>query len=178
MLSARPRREEGFTLLELLVVLVILAIVAASAILSVGTLGRDDRLQEETLRLATLLRLASEEALLSGRDIGLYLEEDNYRFLLYSRDTFQWLSLDGDETFRPRKLPEEVYFSVVVEDREIVLEPADDLETIEPQLALYSSGDITPFEIYLNRQLSDQQYLLEGLPNGTIEFQELDPDAP
>ena len=177
-MSACQRREKGFTLLELLVVLVILAIVAATAILSVGTLGRDDRLQKESLRLATLLRLAGEEALLGGRDIGLYLEDDSYRFLLYSRDTFQWLTLDGDDTFRPWTLPEEVYFSVVVEDREIVLEPAEDLEAIEPQVALYSSGDITPFEIYLSRELSDQQFLVEGLPNGTIEFQELDPDAP
>ena len=67
---------------------------------------------------------------------------------------------------------------MVVEDREIVLEPAVDLEAIKPQVALYSSGDITPFEIYLSRELSDQQFLVKGLPNGTIEFQELDPDAP
>jgi general secretion pathway protein H len=161
----------------LLVVIVILGIVAATAVFSIGTLGRDDRLQEEALRLTTLLRLASEEALLSGRDIGLYLEEDNYRFLLYSRETFQWLLLEGDDIFRPWNLPEEVYFSVAVEDREIVLEPLDDIEAIEPQVAVFSSGDITPFEIYLNRELSDQQYLVEGLPNGDIELQELDPDA-
>lgn len=171
------RRQTGFTLLELLVVIVILGIVAATAVFSIGTLGRDDRLQEEALRLTTLLRLASEEALLSGRDIGLYLEEDNYRFLLYSRETFQWLLLEGDDIFRPWNLPDEVYFSVAVEDREIVLEPLDDIETIEPQVAVFSSGDITPFEIYLNRELSDQQYLVEGLPNGDIELQELDPDA-
>jgi len=161
----------------LLVVIVILGVVAATAVFSIGTLGRDDRLQEEALRLTTLLRLASEEALLTGRDIGLYLEEDNYRFLLYSRETVQWLVLEGDDIFRPWKLPEEVYFSVAVEDREIVLEPLDDIEAIEPQVAVYSSGDITPFEIYLNRELSDQQYLVEGLPNGDIELQELDPDA-
>jgi general secretion pathway protein H len=161
----------------LLVVIVILGIVAATAVFSIGTLGRDDRLQEEALRLTTLLRLASEEALLSGRDIGLYLEEDNYRFLLYSRETFQWLLLEGDDIFRPWNLPEEVYFSVAVEDREIVLEPLDDIEAIEPQVAVFSSGDITPFEIYLNRELSDQQYLVEGLPNGDIALQELDPDA-
>ncbi|MGI9264641.1 MAG: type II secretion system minor pseudopilin GspH [Gammaproteobacteria bacterium] len=176
-MRSRPRRERGFTLLELLVVLVILAVVAATAVFSIGTLGRDDRLQEEALRLTSLLRLAAEEALLSGRDIGLYMEEDKYRFLLYSRETVQWLILEGDDTFRPWNLPEEVYFSVAVEDREIVLEPAEDLETIEPQIAVYSSGDITPFEIYLNRELSDQKFLIEGLPNGNIEFQELDPDA-
>jgi hypothetical protein len=97
--------------------------------------------------------------------------------LLYSRETFQWLLLEGDDIFRPWNLPEEVYFSVAVEDREIVLEPLDDIEAIEPQVAVFSSGDITPFEIYLNRELSDQQYLVEGLPNGDIELQELDPDA-
>jgi general secretion pathway protein H len=170
-------RAAGFTLLELLVVLVILAVVAATAVLSLGTLGRDDRLQEEALRLTTLLRLAGEEALLTGRDIGIYLEQDNYRFMLFSRERRDWFVLDYDDTFRSRKLDEELYFSVVVEDREVILETAEDLEEIEPQIGLYSSGDVTPFEIYLSREFSDQRFLLRGLANGEIEFEEIDPDA-
>lgn len=170
-------RNRGFTLLELLVVLVILAVVAATAVLSVGTLGRDETLQDESLRLVTLLRLASEEAVLNGRDLGLHLEEDNYRFLVYSRDELRWLPVDDDRVFRARPLPDGLFFTLAVEDREVILEPVEDEATIEPQIAILSSGDLTAFELFLAREFTDRRFRLAGNPAGVIEIEEIDPDA-
>jgi general secretion pathway protein H len=170
-------RARGFSLLELLVVLVILAIMAATAMLSLGDFGGDDQMEREAQRLIALLQLASEEALLQGRDFGLYVEEDRYLFLGYGRDSLSWLPLDSDPSFRERLLPEGVYFALTVEDQEVVLEPFEDETELEPQVAILSSGELTEFELYMVREFSDEQIIIGGLPDGTLELQSIDPDA-
>ena len=168
--------QRGFSLLELLVVLVILAIMAATAMISVGTLGGDDELQRESLRLEALMRLAGEEALMQGRDLGLYIEEDRYRFMLYSRDEQRWLPMDADRSFRERELPEGLFFSLSVEDQEVVLEAAGNDAEIEPQVAILSSGELTPFLLYLGREFGDTQFELAGQLDGRLQIREFGPD--
>lgn len=171
-------RGRGFSLLELLVVLVILSIMAATAVLSLGDFGGDDRVDQEARRLLALMQLSSDEALLQGRDVGVYLEEDRYRFMLYSRDSLTWVPLDTDQTFRERILPEGLFFALVVEDQEVVLEPTDDDdEALEPQIAIFSSGESTVFELYLGREFSDEQIIIEGVGDGTLELIRDDSDV-
>ncbi len=174
--ASREFRQRGFSLLELLVVLVILSIMAATAMISVGTLGTDDELQRESLRLEALMRLAGEEALMQGRDLGLYVEEDRYRFMLYSRDTESWLPMDADRSFRERQLPEGLFFSLTVEDQEVVLEPAGNPDEIKPQVAILSSGELTPFLLFLGREFGDTQFEVAGQMDGRLEVRELGPD--
>jgi general secretion pathway protein H len=173
----RGVHARGFSLLELLVVLVILAIMAATAMLSLGDFGGDDQVDREARRLLALLQLAGEETLLQGRDFGIYVEEDRYRFLVYDRDTLNWRPLDTDPNFRERILPESVFFSLVVEDQEVVLEPFDDETELEPQVAILSSGELTEFELYLGREFSDEQMIIKGLADGSLELEKVDPDA-
>jgi general secretion pathway protein H len=166
-LSRHPR---GFSLLELLVVIVILSVIAATAVLSIGTLGSDERIDREARRLAALLQLAAEEALFQGRDLGLYVEEDRYQFLAYSRDSRLWTTTTGDRSFRERAMPEGLVLSLVVEDQDIELRTIDDVEEIQPQVAIFSSGEMTPFELYIEREFSDVRYAIFGEADGTIEL--------
>ena len=170
-------RCRGFTLLELLVVLVILSVMAATAVLSFGTLGRDDELQREAARLTALLRLAGEEALLNGQDLGLYLEQDGYRFMAYSPESGQWVGV-ANATFHSRRLPEDLGFSLTIEDRpvELRLLPEEEDETRQPHIGIYSSGELTPFELGLSRQLGDEGWLIEGEIDGELSLTDLGRD--
>jgi len=170
-------RNRGFSLLELLVVLVILSIMAATAVLSIGDLGGDDQIDRESRRLLALMQLASDEALLQGRDIGVYIEEDRYRFMIYSRDSLTWLPLDNDQTYRERILPEGLFFALVIEDQEVVLEPGDVDDELEPQIAIFASGESTQFELYIGREFSDEQIIIEGVGDGSLDLITQDPDV-
>lgn len=173
----QPNRCRGFTLLELLVVLVILAVIAATAILSVGTLGSDEQIDTEARRLTALIQLAAEESLFTGRDLGLYFEEDRYRFYAYSRDSLLWQSLAADPSFRERALPEGLVLSLRVEGQDVPLTPAESENEIEPQVAIFGSGEMTPFELQIERRFSDARYLIRGQTDGTLELVDESRDA-
>lgn len=171
-----PSHLRGFTLLELLVVVVLLAVLSTAAVLSVGNLGEDRELEEESTRLFRLLQLADEEAIMDGRDYGLYFEDSRYRFLRYAPETLDWLPA-GDELFRDRQLPEGLWLSLAVEDREVELAvPNDDKEKIEPHVVILSSGELTPFVLTVEREFSERRTIIEGLPDGRLELTVFDPD--
>jgi general secretion pathway protein H len=77
--AKRARKARGFTLLELLVVIAILGI--AAGIVSLSAAPSVDRLvAEEAQRLATLFRLAQDEARTRGRPIAWEADVNGYRF--------------------------------------------------------------------------------------------------
>ncbi|GIX22736.1 MAG: hypothetical protein KatS3mg121_1519 [Gammaproteobacteria bacterium] len=143
------RAARGFTLLELLVVVVIIAVIVAAAGLSLRDGGRD-RLREEARRLAVLLELAQEEAVLQSRQLGLGVWEDGYGFYVFSGMVDEngrpiWTPLE-DPQLRRRAFPEGLRVELYLEGRPVVL---DALPVERPQIMLLSSGESTPFELEL-----------------------------
>lgn len=101
--SHRLHRARGFTLIEVLVVLVVVGIVLAMATLSISA-NTQRRLNADVERLALLMSLAREEALLRNRVLALEMNTQSYRFLV--RNQGKWVPLSVDEGFG------EVSFSV------------------------------------------------------------------
>lgn len=147
----RAPGDRGFTLIELLVVVTVIGVIAAAAVLALTAGGRDRDIEQQARRLTALLELASEEAIMQGREFGFELVADGYRFVVYEPETDEWWLLDDDMHLGPRQLPEGLRPGLAMEGRELTL-PTAFGETPRPQVMLLSSGEITPFQLTLQRQ--------------------------
>ena len=134
----------GFTLLEVLVVLVIIGVVIGLAVLAVDT--RPEELRREGSRLASLLDLAAEEAVMNGREYRVVLHRRDYAFELLQNGKWQG---SEDDMLRPRQLPDGMGLELRIEDQPQQLSEAAPPpgQTDPVALFLLSSGEITPFEL-------------------------------
>ncbi len=180
-MTARSK-SPGFTLIEILVVVIIVATISSLALLSLGLVADDRELDRERKRLATLLSVAQEEAALQGREFGVELLQDGYRFVEFDPFDERWTAVVGDELFRLRQLPEGMEFELYVDDRRVILpldavaleetddDEKDNVSDYSPHLYLSSSGTGTPFEIRVRRPAYDQELVVRGDILGNVEF--------
>jgi general secretion pathway protein H len=172
----RPAR--GFTLVEVLVVVVLIAIVATYAVLSIGTLGRDSQLETETDRLYTLLGVVKEQAEMQHRDHGMRLEEGRYAFLRFDVRSGEWREVANDKLLRARELPEGLRMRLWLDAREAVLKPLppkkEKEKPVPPQVILFANGDLTDFELRLEREDSDHSATIRGSADGKLEVRNVD----
>lgn len=91
--------QRGFTLLELLVVLVIVGITLGAVALNVNP-GQRQLLANEAQRVALLMQLARDEAIVRNQAIAFESDNSSYRFLI--RQGGEWRPLLGDELLRER----------------------------------------------------------------------------
>ena len=179
------QRQNGFTLLELLVVIVIVSILFTYTTLAIRSNSPEDLIKEEAFRLEHLIRLAMEETILRGEEYGLEVYVDGYRFLrLYDG---QWQPLSTDKILHEREFENEIELEMHIEESKIfidsVLDPLSDKEAdldeipedekkakVKPQIYLLSSGEIDPeFDIRFYMLGVETSYIVKGLFDGTLK---------
>lgn len=89
----------GFTLVELLVVMVIIGITLGLATLNAIPSPRQD-LENEAKRIALLLQLARDEAIVRNRLVAFEANGERYRFMV--RGDTGWVPVTRDDLLRER----------------------------------------------------------------------------
>jgi len=163
------RGARGFTLVELLVVLVILGSLVGLAVLSTGIAGTSRELRGEAERLAGLIGVLVEEAVLDNREYGLRLERGRYQVVSFDEATASWVAKPRSEHL----LPEWAQLSYELEGEPLRLagpggsnqvagDNQDEEEDAEkaaaarqPQLLILSSGELSPFRLRLEERRKD-----------------------
>ena len=173
-MSRLSHHTPGFTLIEIMVVIVIIGVILSFATLSIGSGGLEQKLEQEAQRLASLLQLASEEAIMQSQEMGISFESEQYEFYIFPIQKQQWQKLTARNIFRPRTLPIGIQVELHSEGELII--PNDINAT--PQLAILSSGEFSPFPfeiIFFTEEISDNlRYLIKSSVSGQISIQRND----
>jgi len=177
MSSKALKRQRGFTLLELIVVTLIMGLMVGMINLSSG-LSRQHDVQEEIERLAALIDLAAQESIFKSTEIAIEFEDSSYRFLTLVDG--EWRAIEADRILRERQLPAGLEIELFIEgEKEDVfsLGAKEDKKNTLPRIFLFSSGELTPFEISLKGDDGDKLYTLFGRINGELEIEKADANA-
>lgn len=159
------RSNKAFTLLELLVVVLIIGITVSFITLTVDT--RIDKIDLEARRLAALLNLVQEEAVLNGSEYALQFTKNNYSFLYFAEG--KWKEIKEDDVLKVRSLPEGIELQLVLEGEEVDLSLFNqefDAGMTPPRLFLLSSGEFTPYEITMKDSYNRAGFQLMPGENG------------
>lgn len=162
--------SQGFSLIELLVVILIVAVGIGFVSFNLDA-GGGYKLKLEAKHFANTSALISQEAVLSNQQWGIdfFLLDgvDNtvfgYRYLMRD-DNGQWVAADNSRQATEYHLPSHMGFRLVLDvSQEQVIDVKQELVSasnsqlsstlssdnnkIEPEVWLYSNGEITPFEL-------------------------------
>jgi len=153
-----PRRvvSGGFTLIELLVVIVIVSVMTTFLTLNLNFRNVGKSIRDESLRLALLMQIASDQAIYSKQQLGIRFHPESYEFYLLGAGEDQqgeiWQPLD-DERLTMKTPQVETEFQVDIEGIPIVLETlaeeqealaVPDAEPVKPHVLFLSNGEIMP----------------------------------
>ncbi len=166
------RRAAGFTMIELLVVLVILGTLISLAVLSTGSASSARELRDEAQRIAAVIGLLTDEAVLDSREYGLLIDDEGYRVLRYDEAEARWVDNDARGSHR---LPSWARLDLELDgtplqlvtpvrqggDRAGLSRDEDgeqrkrEAARLQPQLLILSSGELSPFSLRVSERRPD-----------------------
>ncbi|MBV1915804.1 MAG: type II secretion system minor pseudopilin GspH [Pseudomonadales bacterium] len=167
----KRRKAAGFTLIELMVVLVIMGVMISLVTLSSGIQNRDRETHQFAIRLISLMRLASDEAVLNGKLLAWRLNETEYQFMQLAEG--KWVAVADDRLLKPNSIQPWISSEFEVEGRAVEL-----LESAEhPQLLFLPSGEITSFRLdfFDKTELEPVRFRLEN-QYADLSLSRIDPD--
>lgn len=140
------RHARGFTLLELVVTMVLITVLTGLAALAVTRAG-DRQARSEIEQLFRVLRLMSEEAVLSGEEFGVVVDDASYTLLRLDPQREDWVPLEASFV-RGHTLAPGLHMALR-RDGTAPSRPAGAIgyAVDTPAILLHASGEISPFEL-------------------------------
>ncbi len=172
--SYHTKKIRGFSLIEILIALVVGAVLVSLTAIAFGD-KRKEQLEKQSQKLYGLIKLAQDETLLRGIDLGIRIEPKRYLFYVYDAENDKWLPINDDDFFSEKEIPEDLEVKIVVdgntlfaEDEDVdifeedvnIFEEENEVEVEPPQIYILSSGEMNDFKIALGWVDEDPRYYL------------------
>lgn len=156
-------RQKGFTLMEVLLVVLLMGLAAAAVTMSMSGAGKERALERTAQQFMQSVELVLDETVMSGDFVGIVVEKDHYKFVLY--DEGKWQPLKNDRLLAEREMDPDVEMTLVVEGLPLVQDDEEETASwtgdepfIEktdeekkkfpnPQIFLFPSGEMSAFEL-------------------------------
>ena len=201
-MNNRPYQESGFTLLEIMLVIFLMGVMASGVVMTMNAGGADAELKKHASRFVGLLELAEEEALLRSLELGLVIEDQSYQFV-YLDDKDKWQALTEDKFFTEVTLPDDMQLGLklaglkaessllgshklfaddddsLFEDNGSLFADEDDSVRLEPEIFIYSSGEISDFQLtfsYIDTSLNDRTIRVAFDEYGSLQVEVINDD--
>ena len=136
-------RAQGFTLIELLVVVAIVAVLAGLVGTSFVGSGHRPAMEGFAYRMAQRMELARDRALQRNREWGLFINGGEYQFAEFNELTQTWEPYT-QRPFHTESHAMNVQMDVQVDEYQGRVDADEDSL---PEIVLFSSGEVTPFEL-------------------------------
>lgn len=177
-LSALTIKQNGFTLIEVMVVIVLIGLMASLVQFNFSGNNPADKLKHESARFAAIFEVAADYGMLNNVELGLIVKKDSYQFVGY--DGTQWTEIPDQDWQAHVTMSEEIELSLELDDLPIdepLLFDADTFKEkdeddftlmskeerekkIIPQVYILSGGDLTPFSVTF--RLNEDLAFIEG----------------
>ena len=158
----------------------IIGIVLSLPMLTLGP-NENRALDQEAKRIYALMEVAKEEAILNSQEIAFTVTREGYGFQVFSEEG--WQAMEGDNVLRERTLPEQIRLDMSILGESVNLAVNQEAEASEQddgesenavlsRVFLLSSGEMTPFELFLHYESEEDGISITGSALGELELKE------
>lgn len=169
-----PFFSRGFTLAEVIIVIFILALVSGILLLRLGSTSPVRVTERAAKQLQSFLIVAQEQALLQPAVLGLSLADEGYQ-VLELRDTSvgQWVPLEERARFwQAHPLDSNIQLTLFVNQKQVAV-PSLLRASNQPQITMLPSGELTPFELFIQHRSGSVAYRITGNFAGQLDMTEV-----
>lgn len=150
------RAKSGFTLIEILVVLIIIGTVVTFAMLSFGDFGKSRKAKSAAEQMVQYITLMQQKAILENRLLGITVQANSYHAMKYIASQ-GWQTINNGGVYRKQPLPGGLQF---YSNKKSTNDTVD--------IIIQTSGDVTPFNLYIGDKSQNKIVRVTGNENGEI----------
>jgi general secretion pathway protein H len=147
--------RKGFTLIEILVVLIIIGITLGFALLAFGDFGSKRKMVVAAEEFVNFVKLIRHQAIVESSTLGITIERTSYQAFRY-QFSGGWQPLPKRSIFRTHYFPKNSVISFRSGKQQT------------PSIIINSTGEMTPFTLYINSEKNIRYATIIGVHDGSI----------